>query len=338
MGSRMLQISVVMGVYNAEKYLRDAMDSILSQRYGDFELIVVNDGSTDSSGEILEEYRRVDTRVRLVSNGMNIGLTRSLNIGLQEASGTFIARQDADDTSHPDRLQKQVEILQDQAHLCLVGCISELIDAEGTKFGEIHPVVTESELLKYFARTESPFAHGSVMFRREQILDVGAYDERFWFAQDFDLWIRIMQRYPNGFSFVKEPLYKLRREIPSSSFKALCQRRYAELAWQQYQQGQRIEFGDVRQWVQIRNPNSLEPDTFGMGEYWLYLSLTALHNGYRSLSRKYAIKASTYGSWRIVVRAGWRLVLSLVPRNLVLQIQMRTRLILYPEDHRRPRR
>ena len=106
-----MKISVLMSVYNADKYLTEAMDSILAQTYPDFEMIVVNDKSTDKSGDILKAFAQKDPRIVILENAQNLGLTRSLNRGLAIAKGEYVARMDADDISAPDRFQKQVAFL-----------------------------------------------------------------------------------------------------------------------------------------------------------------------------------------------------------------------------------
>ena len=112
-------ISVVMSVYNGEKYLKRSIDSILNQTFKDFEFIIINDGSTDKSLEIIKSYD--DDRIVLIDQE-NKGLTKSLNIGIKTASGKYIARQDADDVSLPDRLKKQVDFLEVREDVVLLGC------------------------------------------------------------------------------------------------------------------------------------------------------------------------------------------------------------------------
>ena len=122
-------VTVLMPVYNAERYLRQAIESILSQTFHDFEFMIINDGSTDSSRDIVLSYH--DSRIRLIDNETNIGLPRTLNRGLSLAKGEFIARQDADDESNPDRLAHQVAYLSSHPHVALLGSQCTVIDQHG---------------------------------------------------------------------------------------------------------------------------------------------------------------------------------------------------------------
>src|SRR4051794_29608800 len=115
----MPKVTVLLAVYNGERYLREAIDSILGQTFQDFEFLIINDGSTDSTREIILSYH--DPRIRLVDNEDNIGQTRSLNRGLALAAGQFVARQDADDISEPERLASQVAFLEIHPEVVLLG-------------------------------------------------------------------------------------------------------------------------------------------------------------------------------------------------------------------------
>jgi len=130
------EVTVLMSVYNGEKYLREAIDSILNQTFTDFEFLIVNDGSTDRTAEILRSYD--DPRIIIINNEKNIGLTKSLNIGLRMAKGEYIARMDADDVSMPERLQKQIELLNQKKNTGLVGTYYTIINEKGKVFfGEV---------------------------------------------------------------------------------------------------------------------------------------------------------------------------------------------------------
>ncbi|HKQ33129.1 MAG TPA: glycosyltransferase family A protein, partial [Thermodesulfobacteriota bacterium] len=113
------KVTVLMTVYNGEKFLNEAIDGILNQTFRDFEFLIINDGSTDGSREIIKSYK--DPRINLVDNESNIGLTASLNRGLSLAGGEYIARQDADDISLPERLEKQISILERNPDIALLG-------------------------------------------------------------------------------------------------------------------------------------------------------------------------------------------------------------------------
>jgi glycosyltransferase involved in cell wall biosynthesis len=189
------RVTVLMPVYNAERYLRPAIDSILSQTFRDFEFLIVNDGSSDNSRKIVESY--ADPRIKLVDNPHNMGLTRTLNRGLGLATGELIARQDADDVSYPDRLRRQVEFLDAHRDTALVGTQTRVIDEDGRPSGLRHyDRCCEYESIRWDLLFGNSFTHSSVMFRRTIVAEeMGGYDETFKYEQDYDLWSRVACRY-----------------------------------------------------------------------------------------------------------------------------------------------
>jgi glycosyltransferase involved in cell wall biosynthesis len=210
----MCKVTVLMAVYNGEVYLRDAVDSILSQTYQDFEFLIINDGSTDATREIVLSYQ--DPRVRLVDNPNNLGLTRSLNRGLQLATGQLIARQDADDISEPDRLAQQVTFLDNHPDIALVGTWYTRIDALGTPLGQAN-LPCDYPQLSWHLLFYCPFIHGSIMLRKATVsAHVGCYDEAFVYAQDYDFWTRIALALP----VANQPQYLVRYRINPYSMTA----------------------------------------------------------------------------------------------------------------------
>lgn len=179
-------ISVVMSVYNGERYLREAIDSILGQTFEDFEFIIINDASTDGSDGIIKKYD--DPRIVLVYNEKNRGLTKSLNIGLEKACGKYIARMDADDVSLPQRFTRQVDFLNDYQDHIAVGTFAHIIDAQGEFYREMPMPVTHEDVLIWLLQNCS-IVHGSVMFRNGQDI---RYDEEYVAAQDYELWVRLL--------------------------------------------------------------------------------------------------------------------------------------------------
>jgi len=189
------RVTVLMSVYNGERYLAEAIDSILAQTYGDFELIVIDDASTDRTGEILAAYG--DERMRVLRNDANRGLTVSLNIGLAAARGELIARQDADDRSHPRRLEEQVAFLDAHPEVAAVGTQAQVIDASGRRQRRLDARRPVSPLAVQFSLMFiAPMAHGAAMFRRSVVWDeLHGYDESFRTSQDVELWSRIAERW-----------------------------------------------------------------------------------------------------------------------------------------------
>ena len=183
------EISVIMSCYNASRYLPEAIESILKQTHSDYEFIIVNDGSTDGTFDILGRYASEDDRIRVV-NKENTGLADSLNCGLRVAQGEWIARQDADDISLPDRFVKQVAFLEGFPSVILVGSGCTLIDERGTPSGDYQYPTRHSLLVGQICGGESPFPHSSAMFHRQTAVRIGGYNPRFIRCQDVDLWLR----------------------------------------------------------------------------------------------------------------------------------------------------
>jgi len=199
-------VSVVMSVYNDEKYVSLAIDSILNQSHKDFEFIIINDGSTDKTLEILKEYEAKDSRIVLIDQE-NKGLTKSLNIGIKKAKGKYIARMDSDDISHPQRLQKQIEFLETNHDYALLGCNVIKIDENSNELEKNQTKYSYKDIYKRF-KYGNCIAHGSVMINRELIAELLEYDENFKYSQDYRLWTKIAKNYKVANTY--EHLYYLR--------------------------------------------------------------------------------------------------------------------------------
>jgi glycosyltransferase involved in cell wall biosynthesis len=179
-----------MSTYNDALYLGAAVESVLGQTLGDFEFLIVDDGSTDGTRDLLDALR--DPRVRVLRSPANVGLTRSLNRGLDDAAGKFVARMDADDVCLPERLARQVGFLNSHAEVGVVGTSRELIDERGGFVA--HAPAAENDLhIRWKCLLGNPFAHPTVMLRRGVIERHGLrYDEAFLTAQDYELWTRLL--------------------------------------------------------------------------------------------------------------------------------------------------
>jgi glycosyltransferase involved in cell wall biosynthesis len=186
------RVTVLMAVYNGERHLRESVESILGQTHTDFELLVIDDGSTDSSREILDSY--ADNRIRVLTNDRNVGLTGSLNRGLEEARGDLIARQDADDVSEPQRLARQVAYLDDTPSTALVASDYVRIDDDGQGMGE-RVVPKTATAIRWRLLFLNAFTHSSITMRTEVSRQLGGYDPRYAYAQDYDLWSRFADRH-----------------------------------------------------------------------------------------------------------------------------------------------
>ena len=206
------KVTVLMSVYNGEKYLPGTIESILNQTFTDFEFIIINDGSTDGTTRILESCS--DPRIIIINNQKNVGLTKSLNKGLKIARGEYIARQDASDVSMPRRLEKEVDFLEKHKSTGLIGSSFQLISESGEPLA-IQEVLTGNDEIKRALLEGNQFSHGSVMFRKEYVENVGGYREEIRFAQDYDLWLRISEKY--DVANIAEPLYKWRVSLDGIS-------------------------------------------------------------------------------------------------------------------------
>ena len=190
------QVSVVMSVYNGAGHLAETLDSVLSQQDCDFEFIVVDDGSSDNTATILDEYASRDTRLCVIHQE-NTGLTRALIRGCAEARGEFIARQDAGDISLPGRLKLQSDFLQKHPEAVMTGCAVQFT-------GPLHePLYTASKPMLQLdagfrildiAHLSGPPHHGATMFRRDAYQKAGGYRAAFVVAQDIDLWLRLSEQ------------------------------------------------------------------------------------------------------------------------------------------------
>jgi len=185
------KISVVMSVYNGEKHVREAIDSILNQIFGDFEFIIINDGSTDRTKEILESFK--DPRIVLIHQE-NMGLVKSLNKGIALAKGKYIARQDADDISMANRLEQQFKFLERHQSIALLGTWAYIIDQGGKALQKITYPCDYATIEKGLKR-QNYFCHGSVVFRRKAFFELGGYREFFSSSQDYDLWLRFAEKF-----------------------------------------------------------------------------------------------------------------------------------------------
>jgi hypothetical protein len=184
-----------MAVHNGEEHLRPAIQSLLRQTLTEFELIIINDGSTDNSLSILGELQKVDPRIRVIQNEHNIGLAASLNRGLAAASTEIIARADADDVYHPDRLERQFAFMTKEPHLTVVGTAVSFINAAGdplnTKIDSTFPVSDSS--VRLHSLLGCCLWHTTVMFRKAAIQAAGGYSPEFRGGpEDYDLWAKLL--------------------------------------------------------------------------------------------------------------------------------------------------
>lgn len=185
------RVTVLLPVYDAERFLAEAVESILAQSHRDFELLAIDDGSRDGSLALLERYARSDTRVRIVRQ-THQGVTATLNAGLALARGELIARMDADDVALPQRLELQIASLDREPDVACVGCAYEVIDVKGRRLGVAKPPCDSVGIEAAALLGSSPIIHSGALYRRESVLAIGGYDASVPIAQDYDLWLRLM--------------------------------------------------------------------------------------------------------------------------------------------------
>ena len=186
------RISVILPVHNAEPYLATSVESILAQTFGDFELLIVNDGSQDGSADTIHRLARADKRIQVITNEKNLGLIATLNKALTIARGEFIARQDADDVSVPGRFERQIDFLQKNPQVGLVGSAMQIINEAGTPAETYRQPETDSSI-RFRLLFNNALIHTSVVFRRDLVGRHGlTYDSRFRHVEDFELWTRFL--------------------------------------------------------------------------------------------------------------------------------------------------
>jgi len=204
----MPKISVIMGIYNCEKYINESIDSILNQTLSDWELIMCDDGSKDQTYTIAKYYAdKYPEKIKIIKNSKNRGLNYTLNKCLKRASGEYIARQDADDRSKSDRLRIEYEFLESNPEYALVSANMELFDEKG-KWGKTN---FSGEVTKHDLAKGSPFMHPVVMMRRKELISIGGYSisERLLMVEDYHLWFKFYIHGYKGFN-LSDALYEYR--------------------------------------------------------------------------------------------------------------------------------
>jgi len=188
-------LSVLLPAYNAAKHLPEAISSVLAQSHLDFELLILNDGSTDSSLEIAEDFRARDSRIQLITHG-NLGMGAALNQGLEFARSDWIVRLDADDVMLPNRLERQIAFVERHPRIAVAGSLVYYIGEDGRVLGAATSSLATPRDFERHLRAGKPIAlhHPSVILRKDVVLAVGGYRPEFWPADDYDLWARIAEQ------------------------------------------------------------------------------------------------------------------------------------------------
>jgi glycosyltransferase involved in cell wall biosynthesis len=206
-------VSVLMPVRNGAAYLPASVASIQAQDFPSFELLVIDDGSTDATPALLASFAAADPRIRVFRQPPQ-GIVAALNAGIAEARAPYLARLDADDIARPDRLSKQIAFMEARPEIGLLGTWAEVIDETGNAAGRLTPPADPAVLARALART-NPFVHSSVMMRTALVRRLGGYRAAFRAAEDYDLWLRLAEA--GGVANLPENLVQYRRHAASET-------------------------------------------------------------------------------------------------------------------------
>lgn len=220
MKSKTPLISTIMSVYNDFQRVQIAIESVLNQDFDKFEFLILDDGSTDETFKLINDYKKQDSRIKVFRNNRNIGLTKSLNILLDHSKGKYIARQDSDDFSDPKRFSEQLNFIENKN---LIGCSTRSIVNNRDK---LMPGLSVYLPLKLTLSYKNPIIHGSVILEKEIYLKYSGYDENFYYSQDYKLFFEMIKN-NEKFKILKKPLYTLNTVNNISSNKSKEQNYYA---------------------------------------------------------------------------------------------------------------
>jgi glycosyltransferase EpsE len=186
-----VKISINLITYNRSKYIEESIGSVLQQSFQDWELIIVDDASTDDTENIIKNYIKQDKRIKYYKNKTNLGIVKSRNLALKKSSGKYIAVLDSDDVwCDKNKLKKQIDFLEKNKDYVLVGGGVVLIDEKGNKIGKIKNKTYNSKI-KSNILYKNQISHSSVLFKKKDVLKVGGYDESLKVGEDYDLWLRL---------------------------------------------------------------------------------------------------------------------------------------------------
>lgn len=289
-----------MSVHNGERWLAEAIDSVLAQTFGDFEFLIHDDGSTDRSPAILAEYAARDRRI-ILSRGANIGLAGALNLLIGKARGELLARMDADDVCRPNRFELQVEYMDQNLDCVVLGGYIRIIDAAGRPVVDLTIPLDHSDIDRNNIRGVTSIWHPTVMMRKATVLQFQGYDESYLSAQDQDLWLRLAEsgRLANLPEIVLE--YRIHDRSISGSRRDRQREsclRACEAAWaRRGLTGVSFDYGD---WRMADTPESRRA-------FFLRYGWQAWRSGYRGTWRHYALRSVALAP---LSRAAWTLLIA----------------------------
>lgn len=297
----MPQISVVMAVYNGGEYLKLAIESILEQSFTDFEFIIINDGSTDSTPNVLTEYAHRDRRIRIISRE-NKGLVASLNEGISEARAPLIARMDADDIALPQRLFEQLNYLEKNPNVVCIGTAQIIIDDDGDELTTLKVPTDNDKIQRLLLSGHCPLEHPSVMYRTESVNQVGGYRKEYETAEDYDLWLRLSE--VGEFANINKPLLKYR--YLNSSISASNQQKQKNLtmkacneAWRR--RGIEGQFSATEEWRATSSISSQHRFALKFG--WWAFNYNNKKAAIKYAKRSIRLKPFAFEGWNLLLNA-----------------------------------
>ena len=288
-------LSVLMSVYNGEPYLAAALESILNQSYDNFDFIIINDGSTDKSLEILQSYAKKDKRIKLISHE-NKGVVAALNEGLAIIHTPFVARMDHDDIALPTRLEKQMQYLSDNNDCLLLGTRVIIIDTDGDEICEMGDYFSHSDIDRGLLEKKGQLIYDpSVIFRKSIVDQLGGYRKKYSYVLDLDLYLRISEL--GKIENLREPLLKYREHTKKMGFVYRDEQitQINEVIKETYAR-RKLTYKEVSLDL---SPIKSEIDSWEIWAWW------ALKAGNTKTAKKYALKlllASPFSlkSWRLL--------------------------------------
>ncbi|MEK7590054.1 MAG: glycosyltransferase [Patescibacteria group bacterium] len=186
-------VSIIMAAYNAEKYIVEAIESVLFQTYSNWELIITDDFSNDETSKIIDEYKKKDNRIKSIRLDKNSGQAIARNKAIEKSLGKYLAILDADDIALPNRLITQVEFLESNKDIDFVGSYVELIDEKGEIIGKKKKPLTYEEI-KFPLLLQTQFVMSAVILRKKVLIEIGGFDNDYLYAEDYDMWDRLLAR------------------------------------------------------------------------------------------------------------------------------------------------
>ncbi|MDR3712754.1 MAG: glycosyltransferase [Puia sp.] len=279
-------VTVLMPAYNTEKYIAEAIRSVLEQHFSDFELLIINDGSTDGTEAIIRSFK--DPRIVLVTQA-NQGVSAALNTGLRQARGRFIARFDADDTCYPDRLRKQYDFMAANPDYVLIGSDADYVDQEGEPLFYYSNIGHSYEEILEKIGIYCPFVHSTVFYRKDIVLELGGYEPK---AHTFEDWLLWMQFIKKGKALnVREALIAVRLNPESVTVdEKLRGKRFSQLKKEILTGG--LPITDVQEKELKRILKSQDFSAFKHYSYYILVAKKYLWNNYNpARSRRHSAKA-----------------------------------------------